>query len=583
MRSAWTQAVFAFSLLPTRQFAHPWEFHMADPFYITTAIDYTNAPPHIGHAYEKILADVLARFHRLKGDDVYFLTGVDQHGQKVQQSAAKGGVEPQAFVDALSEKFIALWKRLEVGYDAWAATTDPTHKRCVQDILQALYDSGKIYRAPYKGFYSERQEQFLTDKERGPDGQFGPEWGNVVELEETNWYFKLGEYKAWLVDFIEKTPGLVYPEYRQRELLNAAKKLEGDLSISRPKSRLTWGIEIPFDRECVTFVWFDALVNYISFAGYRQAATTEGALAPEFQPPATGAQWPALHVIGKDILVPAHGIYWLCMLKAMGFTDAQMPRLLVHGYVNIAGEKMSKSLGNILDPNAVADSIAAGIRRGYEKQNERAAGKGKPTVPEETIAAFAERCGPEALRYYLMRDCSVGGDMDFTDERLLGRYETDLGNVLGNLLNRTLNMALKQRGGKLVHQASPAGPSHTEHLAAYGAAMHEHRIQQAIESAIAIAITCNQFIETEKPFSLAKDPAQADRLNAVLYYLLESIRIVAILMSPVLPRASAAILSQLGWAKEPRLADTAWGGLPDEHQLGNPTPVFPGIEVGAKP
>jgi methionyl-tRNA synthetase len=553
---------------------------MADPFYITTAIDYTNAPPHIGHAYEKILADVLARFHRLKGDDVYFLTGVDQHGQKVQQSAAKGGVEPQAFVDVLSEKFIALWKRLDVEFDGWAATTNPMHKRCVQDILQALYDAGKIYQAPYKGFYSERQEQFLTDKERGPDGQFGPEWGHVVELEETNWYFKLGEYKAWLVDFIERTPVLVYPEYRQRELLNAAKKLEGDLSISRPKSRLTWGIEIPFDRECVTFVWFDALVNYISFAGYTQARAADGQLAPSFpKAPAPGAQWPALHIIGKDILIPAHGIYWLCMLKAMGFADAQMPRLLVHGYVNIAGEKMSKSLGNILDPNGVADGIGAGIRRGFEKQNERAERKGDPTVPEESIAASASRCGPEALRYYLMRDCTVGGDMDFTAERLISRYSSDLQKVLGNLLNRTLSMAQNQRGGRLVRQTVPAGADPTEHIAAYGAAMHEHRIHQAIESAMAIAITCNQFIETEKPFALAKDPAQADRLNAVLYYLSESIRIVAILLAPVLPRASAAILAQLGWDKAPTLADTAWGGLPDEHQLGKPTPVFPQIDV----
>jgi methionyl-tRNA synthetase len=519
---------------------------MADPFFITTAIDYTNAPPHIGHAYEKILADVLARYHRLKGDDVYFLTGVDQHGQKVQQAAAKENVEPQAFVDRLSVKFVELWKKLELSYDGWAATSDPNHKRCVQEILQALKDAGEIYQAKYKGFYSVRQEQFLTDKDRGDDGQFGAEWGEVVELEETNWYFRLTKYKDWLVNFIERTPGLVVPEYRQRELLNAAQKMEGDLSISRPKARLSWGIELPFDRECVTYVWFDALVNYVSFAGYRQE-TNGGALRPAFTPPAPGAAWPALHVIGKDILVPAHGVYWLCMLKAMGFTDEQMPRLLVHGYVLVDGEKMSKSIGNIRDPHT-----------------------------------FADKFGVEALRYYLMRDCSVGGDMDFTDERLVQRFNTDLANSLGNLLNRTLNMAQKYREGKLVRQATPPGPSPDAHIAAYKEAMNTHRIHNALESAFAIAVTCNQYIDAERPFSLAKDPAQAGRLDGILYHLAESLRIIAILIAPVLPKAATGILGQLQVSGEPRLADVVWGGLSDGHQLGVPTPLFPRLELEPK-
>ena len=516
---------------------------MADPFFITTAIDYTNAPPHIGHAYEKILADVLARYHRLKGEEVYFLTGVDQHGQKVQQAAAKEGVDPQGFVDRLSGKFVELWEKLDLSYDGWAATSDPKHKQCVQEILQALKDAGEIYQAKYKGFYSVRQEQFLTDKDRGADGQFGPEWGEVAELEETNWYFRLTKYKDWLVNFIEKTPGLVIPEYRQRELLNAAQKMEGDLSISRPKARLSWGIELPFDRECVTYVWFDALVNYVSFAGYRQVVEG-GALKPAFTSPAAGARWPALHVIGKDILSPAHGIYWLCMLKAMGFADADMPRLLVHGYVLVDGEKMSKSIGNIRDPHT-----------------------------------FADRFGVGALRYYLMRDCSVGGDMDFTDERLVQRYNSDLANSLGNLLNRTLNMAQKYRGGKLVRQATPPGPDPAAHVRAYVEAMDGHQIHRALESAFAIAVGCNQYIDAEKPFSLAKDPSQAARLDGILYHLAESLRIVAILIAPVLPAASAGILGQLQVSTEARLADAAWGGLPDGHQLGTPTPLFPRLEV----
>ena len=569
--------------------------------FITTAIDYTNAPPHIGHAYEKILADVLARYQRLKGEPVYFLTGVDQHGQKVQQSAEKQGVEPQAFVDALSEKFIELWQRLGVKYDGWAATTDPLHKVCVQEILQALHDAGEIYQAPYKGFYSVRQEQFLTDKDRTADGTFGPEWGEVVELEETNWYFRLTNYKEWLVNLIANTPGLVTPEYRQRELLNAAQKLEGDLSISRPKTRLSWGIELPFDPSCVTFVWFDALVNYISFAGYRQAHGADGKLAPSFpNPPAPGCAWPALHVIGKDILSPAHGIYWPCMLKAMGFTDAQMPKLLVHGYVNISGEKMSKSLGNIKDPHSVVDGVAAAVRRGFEKSNENAVKKGKPAVPEAEIAAYANRCGPEALRYYLMRDCSVGGDMDFADDRLFGRYDADLANALGNLMNRTLSMARTYVAGKL--RRPPAGTEEFEfqgqkialgkiHIVdapetvrAYTALMDEHKVSQALDEAFKFAIACNGLIEQAAPFKLAKEeaPERKDQLAAVLYTLAESIRIIAILIAPVLPQSAAEIFAQLGISGEPRLADAQWGGLAEGHQLGSPTPLFPRLDAGAK-
>src|SRR5438067_6764055 len=235
------------------------------PFFITTAIDYTNAAPHIGHAYEKILADVIARYHRLKGDDVFFLTGVDQHGQKVQQSAEKQGVPPQQFVDEVTKKFVALWDKLDVGYDAWAATTDPLHKKCVQGMLRRLFDQDQIYKDKQSGYYSVRQEQFLTDKERGPDGKFGPEWGHVEFREEENYYFKLERHKQWLRDYLEKRDDAVIPDFRQTELRNAVEKLSGDLCISRPKTRLDWGIELPFDRVFVIYVWFDVLTNYISF------------------------------------------------------------------------------------------------------------------------------------------------------------------------------------------------------------------------------------------------------------------------------------------------------------------------------
>jgi methionyl-tRNA synthetase len=516
---------------------------MGDTFFITTAIDYTNAAPHIGHAYEKILADVLSRYHRLKGDEVFFLTGVDQHGQKVQQSAEKQGIAPQEFVDAVTAKFTALWEKLEIRYDQWAATTDQLHKTCVQKILTRLNDEGQIYKAKRAGYYSVRQEQFLTDKERNEQGEFGPEWGQVEFREEENYYFRLAEHRQWLLELIEKRSAagnpLVIPEFRVSELRNAVEKLEGDLCISRPKARLEWGIPIPFDQEFVTFVWFDALVNYISFApGYDPAA---GANLSEFK-----KWWPALHVIGKDILIPAHGVYWPIMLKAIGFADDEIPPLLVHGWWNVGGAKMSKSLGNVVDPNALADKY-----------------------------------GAETLRYYLMSDIATGRDADFSEERLVQRYNTDLANSLGNLLNRTLSMAAKYRGGKVA--ARPLKPDATDtHVAAYHAAMNESRVHQALEGTFAIAVECNQLIDLEKPWTLAKDLAQADRLDAVLYQLAESLRIIAILISPVLPKAAGGIFAQLNWDGPMTLTEAAWGRLPDGHQLGAPTPLFPRLELPAE-
>src|SRR6266480_1746876 len=382
---------------------------MAKTFFITTAIDYTNSAPHIGHAYEKILADVIARYRRLKGDDVFFLTGVDQHGQKVQQSAEKEGVPPEQFVAGVTEQFIALWDKLDVRYDAWAATTDPLHKKCVQGMLQRLFHEGKIYKDKQVGFYSVRQEQFLTDKDRNEAGEFGPEWGEVEQREEENYYFKLSDHKEWLLQFLRSHPNFVSPSFRQTELVNAVEKLAGDLCISRPKSRLSWGIELPFDRDYVNYVWFDALTNYISFIGYDPSRSTIND-----QPSTFRDKWPALHVIGKDIMVPAHGIYWPIMLHALGFPDDQMPTLLVHGWWNLGGTKMSKSAGNIIDP-----------------------------------FVLAEKYGAEALRYYLISEIATGSDADFSEERLITRYNADLANDFGNLVNRSLAKIQRYRSGKL--------------------------------------------------------------------------------------------------------------------------------------
>src|SRR5262245_36730515 len=276
---------------------------MPKTFFITTAIYYTNSSPHVGHAYGMVLADVMARYHRLKGENVFFLTGVDQHGQKVQQSAAQVGVPPAEFVKGITQKFLDLSKKLEVKNDEWAETTRDLHKKVVRGILQRLFDEGQIYKDKQAGYYSVRQEQFLTDKERDPDCQFDREWGQVEFREEENYYFKLSQHKEWLLQYLNKRADAVVPDFRQTELRNAAEKLSGDLCISRPKSRLDWGIELPFDKDFVNYVWFDALTNYISFTGYDPTIETYEGQAQDFRD-----RWPALQIIGKDILVPAHGI-----------------------------------------------------------------------------------------------------------------------------------------------------------------------------------------------------------------------------------------------------------------------------------
>jgi methionyl-tRNA synthetase len=507
-------------------------------FFITTAIDYTNAPPHIGHAYEKILADVLARYQRQRGREVFFLTGVDQHGQKVQQSAEREGVAPQEFADRVSEKFLSLWKTLGISYDAWAATTAPLHKAAVQRILKDLKERDWLYKATYSGHYSVRQEQFLTDKERGPDGEFGPEWGEVVLLNEENWYFRLSKCSEWLHGFLETRRDFVTPDFRQTELKNAAAKITGDLCISRPKSRLEWGIELPFDPGFVTYVWFDALINYISFAGYGM----EGS--------AFEKRWPAdHHVIGKDILIPAHGVYWPCMLHAMGFPDSSMPHLLVHGFWSLRGEKVSKSTGNVVDP-----------------------------------AALAESYGSTALRYYLMRDAVMGRDADFSEERLLIRHNTELGNGLGNLVNRTLSMTRRYREGSpksvplpddlAVHLKADA-----EALKTFISQMDAAQIHAGIETMVDLVNRANALVDSSAPWKLAKDPDQSGRLDAVLATLILSARTAATLLLPVAPDAANEILRQLALDPVPIVGEIVITDLPEGYVCGEPSPVFPRLEL----
>jgi methionyl-tRNA synthetase len=411
----------------------------------------------------------------------------------------------------------------------------------VQAVLQQLHDQGDLYKARHSGHYSVRQEQFLTDKERNESGEFGPEWGEVVFLEEENWYFRLSKYRPWLAEYLATHPDFVTPAYRGTELANAVAKEAGDLCISRPKSRLAWGIELPFDRDYVTYVWFDALMNYVTFAGFR-AEHDEG--LPRFD-----QLWPCdAHVIGKDILVPAHGVYWPIMLKAAGVEA--MPRLLVHGWWNLGGAKVSKSAGNVVDPDVLAD-----------------------------------RYGTDALRYYLMRDIATGQDADFNEDRLRARYQADLANDLGNLVNRTVSMARRYRGGLLA--AAPSDKSHDavalESLGysvakRFDAAMAVYQVHSALEAAWELIAAANGFVESSAPWKLAKDPAQAARLDEVLVTLVEAARLAAVLVHPVVPASSDQLLAQLGF---PGNRSPVWGAVTAGHAVGEPSPVFPRLETDA--
>ena len=524
---------------------------MSETFYITTAIDYTNGKPHIGHAYEKVLADVINRYRKLCGDDTYFLTGVDQFGQKVQQTAEKEGIHPATYVKKTTKNFTNAWSKLELEYDGWAETTDARHQACVSGILQKLFDEGQIYKKQYKGYYSIKQEQFLTDKERGEDGNFGPEWGQVEERDEENYYFKLSDHVAWLRSFVESSETFILPAFRKADVLNAIERAEGnDLCISRPKERLRWGIELPFDPDFVTYVWFDALINYISFAGYNKA---EGSGLPDFE-----TLWPAnLHVIGKDILVPSHSIYWPCMLHAIGFTDQQMPTLLVHGFWNLNSGKVSKS----------------------------------EMTPEQAALMdpvnLVEKFGADAVRYYLVRDIHTGKDSNFEPERLVMLFNTELANNLGNLCNRGISMSKRfltettavsdyddDLSKELREQAGVT-------ISAYQEAMDRYAISEALEVVIKYITLCNQYTDKQAPWSLAKDETKTAELTTVLGHLTEVVAIVSVLLKPVIPAACERIQSQLNaeFLAKVTINDLKWGMIPFGHELAKPKPVFPRISL----
>ncbi|MEQ9366602.1 MAG: methionine--tRNA ligase, partial [Leptospirales bacterium] len=534
-------------------------------FYITTPIYYANDRPHIGHAYTTTLADVLVRYHRLLGYDTFFLTGTDEHGQKVQQAAAARGVTPQAQVDEYHQRFKELWQKLNITYDRFIRTTDPDHIAFVQQSLQELFDKGEIYEEVYAGWYSVGEERFLTDDEL-VDGK-DPVSGKAVEwIEEKNYFFKMSKYQQALVQYIEDHPDFILPDFRKNEVLGFLRQPLHDLCISRPKSRLEWGIPLPFDENFVTYVWFDALLNYQS--GVRGKRYPDG-----------GDPWPAdFHLIGKDILT-THAVYWPTMLMGMG---RKLPKhILAHGWwltpkptadaseapENDAGEKMSKSKGNVVDP-----------------------------------LAYAEEYGVDVVRYFLMRDMVLGQDATFSHELFVNRVNTDLANDLGNAINRVNKFVLSKFEGVLPAPVAPDGD-----LIAYARARpdadlaleselqtaalatientakllsKEMKLSFALEEVAVLVRKVNRYLEQRAPWKLAKLEAGPENpLPTVLYTTAETLRVALSLLSPVMPEKTKAGLAMLGVQKDASHSDLAWGVLKGGETFAAQAALFPRIET----
>src|SRR4051812_22291439 len=512
---------------------------MAKSFYITTAIDYVNGQPHLGHAYEKIVADVVARSQRSLGNETFFLTGLDEHGQKVQQTALKQGKAPQEYCDELAVDWKRFADELGLTINDFVRTTEARHKKVVQAVLSKLHKAGHFYKAQYEGFYSTKEETFLTEKDRRGDGTFDPSYGEVVKLVEENYYFKLKHEKEWLRNYIEEHPEFIYPTTRRNEVLGILAGDLEDLCITRPTARLNWGIPIPFDPAFVTYVWFDALVNYITVPAAHNDPELAKAIGPQSSGGAEQSLWPAdAHVIGKDIL-KFHGVYWPIMLKAMGLPLPK--RLLVHGWWQKDGDKMSKTVGNIVEPNVV-------IRE----------------------------WGLDAFRYYVVRELDIGPDGNWTDAGFTARYDAELANGLGNLVNRSLSMLNRYRGGKVPPRSTELAGDAKGIVSRVAEHFQAFELQGALETIWKLVGRGNLYVEQTAPFKIAKDPAQAGRLDEVLYNLAEVCRILAVLLHPFIPGTAEKIYSQLGLGKvRLDLSAAAWGALEPGHSIGAAQPLFP--------
>ena len=494
------------------------------PFYITTPIYYVNDKPHIGHAYTTILADVISRHFQDMGRDVFFLTGLDEHGQKVQQAPENKGVSPIEHCNEMAPRFMSLWSKLHIQYTDFIRTTEKRHSTIVQSILQKVYDKGDIYEDSYEGLYSVSEERFITQKE-ADSGDFR----DVRELKEKNYFFKMSNYQEKLVEHIHENPSFIQPEHRKNEVLGFLRSPLEDLCISRPKSRLSWGIEIPFDKDYVTYVWFDALINYISAIGY------------ESNQDKYKTYWPVdFHLIGKDILT-THSVYWPTMLMS---AELPLPKaIFAHGWWLSDQTKMSKSLGNVVDPLDLIDTY-----------------------------------GVDPIRFYLMKEMVLGQDANFSMDSFIKCYNSDLANDLGNLLSRVTNLIFKFYDGALEPDLDDSSDGDEVKKAALVSIntskelMNDLKINDAINSVFIFIRRVNKYLEITAPWKLVKTNKKS--AGKILFTAAESLRIIALLLNPVMPNRTEAVLSALGVKNR----ELEWGKLVFEKKVLQQKPLFPRIE-----
>jgi len=496
-------------------------------FYITTPIYYVNDKPHIGHAYTTILADVLTRFHRRAGDKTFFLTGLDEHGQKVQQAAQKRGMPEQSHCDDLAPRFLDLWKKLGIEYSDFIRTTQSRHVKVVQDALQKVYDKGDIYADEYEGWYSVAEERFITEAER-ESGTFR----DVKMLKERNWFFRMSKYQQSLIDHINAHPNFIQPDHRKNEISGFLKQPLADLCISRPKARMSWGIELPFDQDYVTYVWFDALLNYVTGVGY-------GADEEKFK-----MWWPAtVHLMAKDILT-THSVYWTTMLFSLGLPLPE--KIFAHGWWLIGETKMSKSLGNVVNPLDLIDQY-----------------------------------GVDAVRYFLMREMILGQDANFTIDSFIKCYNSDLANDFGNLLNRVSGL-IQKNFNRIIPECRQMNNEDEELKQLAGRvkgviveSIDDFKVHAAIYAAMELVRMTNLYLERQAPWKVAK--TDLPRAGTILYVATESLRISAVFLSPVMPSKTDTVLDILS-AKG---TEPLWGKLVPGVTLKSHDALFPRIEQEA--
>ncbi len=505
-------------------------------FFLTTPLFYVNAEPHLGHTYTTVIADTLKRYYSSRGVETFFLTGTDEHGDKIAEAAKEHGMEPKAYADRISELFRSTWDACGISYDHFIRTTDPYHQKTVQRLLQKIYDTGDIYFGEYGGFYCFGCERFYTEKElvdgKCPDHQKKPEY-----IQEKNYFFRMGKYQQQLLDHIQSHPDFIRPEHYRTEVLAFLREPLGDLCISRPRTRLEWGIPIPFDTDYVTYVWFDALINYVSALEYKGERV--------FQ-----TYWPkANHLIAKDILKP-HAIYWPTMLMAAGLPCYE--HLDVHGYWIMESGKMSKSLGNVVRP-----------------------------------LEMKERFGMDAFRYFLLRDMVFGQDAAFSFDAFITRVNADLANNLGNLVSRVLAMQKKYFSSKVQPLSGSWAAEDLKLRDCFlqvGRDIQRHMgglyFHRALESIWGALDRTNQYVVQTSPFVLMKDPEKHKRVGEILHHLLESLRMTSDFLTPFLPETASEIRSLLALPENKATADIPWGSLfqPD-HQVNPPKVLFPRIET----